>query len=270
MTDAAAPASATSEADDRTFRRLFRLLRPWRGWIALATVLVVLSAPCELFPAVVWKFVTDVVVLGKHDQSVWMQRWFSFGGHLRGPMAILWSAVSWLFVVYLVGQVLGTVETYVLNWVAERFILGFRNEVYAKLQGQSLAYLQRQRTGDLMARAMGDVDEIQSFVVNSIDTIFSEGVLWLGTVAFVFYANWKVAAVSLAPLVVVYFLLRVFNRRVKPIYAAARATLGDVGNRLQENLSGVVVIKIFGRDRRRFLRPRPRGSGRRRTDRHFS
>ena len=54
-------------------------------------------------------------------------------------------------------------------------MLGFRNRVYHKLQGQSLSYLQRQRTGDLMSRAMGDVDELQSFIVGSIDVIIGEG-----------------------------------------------------------------------------------------------
>jgi ABC-type multidrug transport system fused ATPase/permease subunit len=67
-------------------------------------------------------------------------------------------------------------------------------------------------------------------------------------VVFVMIVDWRVASASLAPLVVVYFLLRFFNKKVKPIYAAARARLGDVSNRLQENLSGVVVIKIFGRE----------------------
>ena len=242
------PPVAARSPDDRTFRRLIGLLRPWWAWIALSTVFVVIAAPCELFPAVVWRYVTDVVVLQHWDETPWLTRWFGFGGHLVGRQALLLSSVSWLFVVYLAGQVLETLESYILNRVAERFILGFRNDVYAKLQGQSLAYLQRQRTGDLMARAMGDVDEINSFIVNSIDTLFSEGVLWLATVAYVFCVNWTVAGVSLAPLLVVYVLLRVFNKRVKPIYAAARATLGDVGNRLQENLSGVVVIKIFGRE----------------------
>ncbi len=241
-------AAAPARPDDRTFRRLIGLLRPWWGWIGLSTALVVVAAPSELFPAVVWGYVTDVVVLNQPSKFHVLTPWFSFGGRLHTPAHVLLSAVSWLFVVYLFGQVLESVEGYVLNRVAERFILGFRNDVYAKLQGQSLAYLQRQRTGDLMARAMGDVDEINSFIVNSIDTLFSEGILWLGTVAFVFYINWRVAAVSLAPLMVVYFLLRFFNRKVKPIYAAARATLGDVSNRLQENLSGVVVIKIFGRE----------------------
>ena len=234
--------------DDRTFRRLVGLLRPWWGWIALSTVFVIVAAPCELFPAVVWRYVTDVVVLNHPGESRWMTAWFGLGGRLATRRELLLSSVTWLFVVYAFGEVLETLEGYVLNRVAERFILGFRNDVYAKLQGQSLAYLQRQRTGDLMARAMGDVDEVQSFIVNSIDTLFSEGLLWLATVVYVFLVNWKVAGASLLPLGVVYVLLRMFNRRVKPIYAAARATLGDVGNRLQENLSGVVVIKIFGRE----------------------
>ena len=246
MPSAATP--AVHSADDRTFRRLIGLLRPYWGWIALSTLFVIVAAPCELFPAVVWMYVTDVLVLQDHHKLHWMTAWFGFGGHLHTRPQLLVSAASWLFVTYLFGQVLETLESYILNRVAERFILAFRNDVYGKLQGQSLAYLQRQRTGDLMARAMGDVDEIESFIINSIDTLFSEGILWAGTVAYVFLVNWKVASVSLAPLLVVYVLLRVFNRRVKPIYAAARATLGDVSNRLQENLSGVVVIKIFGRE----------------------
>jgi ABC-type multidrug transport system fused ATPase/permease subunit len=234
-------------ANSGSLSRLIGLLQPWWGVIFLGGLFVVIAAPCELFPAVVWKFVTDVLVLRKHE-SHWMVVWFSFGGHITSRVALLVSAVVWLFLVYLLGETLETLEGYLLNRAAEQFILGFRNTVYRKLQSQSLAYLQRQRTGDLMSRAMGDVDEIQSFIVNSIDVIFSEGILWLGTVVFVFITDWRVAAVSLAPLLVVYVLLRIFNKKVKPIYAAARARLGDVSNRLQENLSGVVVIKIFNRE----------------------
>jgi ABC-type multidrug transport system fused ATPase/permease subunit len=242
----ASPAAA--KPSNTGFRRLLGLLRPWWGWILLSGIFVVIAAPCELFPAVVWKFVTDVVVL-KHHESQWMVRWFTLGGKIQSRVGLLISTVIWLFLVYLIGETLETLEGYILNRVAEKFILGFRNTVYRKLQSQSLAYLQRQRTGDLMSRAMGDVDEIQSFIVNSIDVLFSEGILWLGTVAFVMFANWRVASVSIFPLFIVYVLLRIFNKRVKPIYAAARARLGDVGNRLQENLSGVVVIKIFGREK---------------------
>jgi ABC-type multidrug transport system fused ATPase/permease subunit len=69
------------------------------------------------------------------------------------------------------------------------------------------------------------------------------------TVVTVMLLDWRVASVSLAPLIVVYLLLRVFNRRVQPIYKEARDRAGDVSGRLQENLTGLVVIKIFGRER---------------------
>ena len=65
----------------------------------------------------------------------------------------------------------------------------------------------------------------------------------------VFLIDWRVAAVSMAPLIAVYFMLRVFNTKVGPIYKSARDAQGRVAARLQENLSGVVVIKIFGRER---------------------
>ena len=232
----------------RVFLRLLLLLRPYWPMIGLGIVLLLLSAPCELFPAIVWRYVTDDVVLGK-DTSPRLHQWFSFGGAIEGRAGLLVSSVGWLMGIYLLGEALGTTNTWILSRVAQRFMLGFRNRVYRKLQSQSLSYLQRQRTGDLMSRAMGDVDELQSFIVGSIDVIIGESVLWLGAVAIVMSANWRVASASLAPLLLVYVLLRVFNRRIKPIYEAARERLGDVSTRLQENLSGVVVIKIFGREK---------------------
>ena len=232
----------------RVFLRLVKLLRPHWPMIGLGLLLLTLSVPCELFPAIVWQFVTDDVVLQK-DTLPLLQTWFSFGGAIESRFSLLFSAVVWLLVIYLIGEILGTLNTWILNRVAQRFMLGFRNRVYRKLQGQSLSYLQRQRTGDLMSRAMGDVDELQSFIVGSIDVIVGETFLWIGAVIIVMRAHWQVASACLAPLLVVYFLLRTFNRWIKPIYAAVRERLGDVSTRLQENLSGVVVIKIFGRER---------------------
>lgn len=231
------------------FRRLIRLLRPYHSMIGLGLLFLILSTPCELFPALVWKYVTDDLILaGDYPPTPILGTLISLNGLVHAKLALLVSAMVWLFVVYVLGEAMGTLSTNLMNRVAQKFILVFRNRVYHKLQSQSLGYLQRQRTGDLMSRAMGDVDEIQTFIVNSIDVIIGEGILWIATVVLVMLMNWKVALVSLSPLAVVYFLLRYFNSRIKPIYAAARDRLGDISTRLQENLSGVVVIKIFGRE----------------------
>jgi ABC-type multidrug transport system fused ATPase/permease subunit len=232
-----------------TFWRLVRMLRPQAWGIALGLVLLILSLPCELFPALVWKYVVDDLILtGKSAPTPILPFFFSFGGRLVTKFELLLSAVAWMLGIYLLSEASGTISTNVLNRAAQQFILGLRNRVYGKLQSQSLGYLQRQRTGDLISRAIGDVDELQSFIVNGIDQIIGEGLQWFATVALVMLINWKVASASLAPVLVNFMLLRVFNRRVKPIYTAVRERAGDVTTRLQENLSGVVVIKIFSRE----------------------
>jgi ABC-type multidrug transport system fused ATPase/permease subunit len=243
-------ADRPTEPASRVFRRLLAMLRPHAGVIAIALILLLLSMPGELFPGLVWMYVTDKLIVHKPTGATdLLHRFISFNGALTGWRPLLLSAVGWLFGVYLLAEAMGTISTNRMNRVAQRFILTRRNRVYTKLQGQSLSYLQRQRIGDLMSRAMSDVDELQNFIVGAIDVIIGEGVMWLVSVALVMALDWRVASASLAPLIFVYVMLRIFNQRIAPIYKAARERAGDVTTRLQENLSGVIVIKIFGRER---------------------
>ncbi len=247
--------SAAANPSKGVFKRLLLMLRPHWGTIALAVGMMVLSTPGDLFPAMTWMYVVDHLILQHPTKSTQaLGFFFSFHGHIQNRFSLLLSSVIWMFVVYVLAEALGTLSTLVMSVVAQKFTLTMRNLVYHKLQCQSLAYLQRQRIGDLMSRAMGDVDEIQSFLVNGIDQILGEGLLWIGTVILVMLLDWRVATCSLAPLIVVYFLLRVFNKRVRPIYKAARDAAGNVSTRLQENLSGIVVIKIFGREKQEAAR----------------
>ncbi|MGB7157914.1 MAG: ABC transporter ATP-binding protein [Tepidisphaeraceae bacterium] len=243
-------ASPPTQPSSRVFRRLLAMLRPQASMIAIALVLLLLSMPGELFPGLIWMYVTDQLITQRPTGATeLLHHLVSFNGALVGWKQLLFSAIGWLFGVYLLAEGMGTISSNLMNRVAQRFILSLRNRVYRKLQGQSLSYLQRQRTGDLMSRAMSDVDELQNFIVGAIDVIVGEGLMWFVTVALVMALDWRVASASLAPLIFVYVMLRVFNRRIQPIYKAARERAGDVTTRLQENLSGVVVIKIFGREK---------------------
>ena len=239
-----------SESKAVIFRRLLRMLRPQARVIVIALILLLLSMPAEMFPAFIWMYVTDYLILQKPTgATLGLHHAISFAGRLHDWRHLLLSSLGWLLGVYIIGEAFGTISSNLMNRAAQKFTRELRNRVYQKIQTQSLSYLQRQRVGDLMSRAMGDVDELQSFIVGSIDVIVGEGLMWILAVVVVMLLDWKVASMSLAPLVVVYFLLRIFNRRVAPIYKAARERAGDVSTRLQENLSGVVVIKIFGREK---------------------
>src|SRR3954471_9096972 len=108
--------SAPKDPSTRVFRRLVLLLRPYWPMIALGLFLLLLSVPCELFPAIVWRFVTDDVVLSKHT-SPRLAWWFSFGGAIHSQVGLLLSAVAWLLAIYLIGETLGTTCTWLLSRV---------------------------------------------------------------------------------------------------------------------------------------------------------
>jgi ABC-type multidrug transport system fused ATPase/permease subunit len=231
------------------FRRLLGMMRMYRWAIALAIALLILSMPCEIFPGILWRYVTDDLLIPQAGHASGLNPLISLGGRITGTYPLLLASLGWLLAIYIVGEVTGTLSTVLMQRTAQQFVYYLRNKVYARLQSQSLGYLQSQRIGDLMSRAIGDVDEIQSLIVNSIDQVIGDGGLWIATVIFVLMVNWQVAAASLSPLLIVFVMLVIFNKKVKPIYTAARQKAGEVNTRLQENLSGVTVIKIFNREK---------------------
>lgn len=226
------------------------MLRPQYPRILLGLGLLLLSLPGELFPAFAWMYVVDGLIKPEPSLTVDICHFVvSFGGAVQSTYALLLSTLVWMIGIYVIFETFETLSSNLMQRVAEQFIRDLRKTMYHKLQTQSLSYFQRQKIGDLMSRALSDVDELRAFITGGIDVILGEGLLWVATVVIVMLLDWQVASISLAPLLAVYILLRVFNARVAPIYRAARESAGRVSSRLQENLSGVVVIKIFGREK---------------------
>ena len=87
----------------QVFRRLMWMLRPHWPMIALGTFFLLVAVPCELFPAIAWKYITDDIALQKNTSPL-LTQWFSFGGLITGRFGLLLSATAWMFIVYLIGE----------------------------------------------------------------------------------------------------------------------------------------------------------------------
>lgn len=219
----------TFHASVTVFFRILGYLRPYWRQLLLGLVCLLISAPAGLFHPLVWKYIVDEVI-----------------GHRR--VGMLLPAIGVMLAVQMVGSLLGAVRSNLLEKVGQRFVQELRNQVYAKLQGQSLAYLHNRRTGDLLSRAMNDVDVLQEVAVQGTDSILANFLNFAIVSGILIALNWRLGLLTLAPIVLVGVLVRFFNTRIKKLYRAARDRLGDVSARLQENLLGAVVIKAFARE----------------------
>ena len=216
-------------APKSTFLRILSLLRPYKAPLLLGFVCLIGAVALELAPPLVWKVVVDDVVF-------------------RRQWAKLWPAAVALTLMQAGSAVLSAVRTRLLESVGQRFVFDLRNTLYAKLSHQSLAYFNEARTGDLLSRASSDVDAVQEVVIRGTDSIVAN-FLRLAGVAVIFCAlNLKLGLATLLPIVLVGVFLKLFNKRVKGVYKQAREKLGLVNAKLQDNLSGIRVIKGFARE----------------------
>jgi len=210
-------------------RRLLPYLRPYRWKIALGVLLLLVSTPLGSAHPLIWKQIVDDVI-----------------GHRHTSRLALWLLV--MFALQGAATLLDAFKSILLERVGQRFVFDLRCALYEKLQGQSLAYLHENRTGDLIARTMGDVDVLQEVAFQSIDSVFGNTLSFLVVAGILIGLNWKLGLVTLLPIVAVFFLTRFFNARVKALYRQARDRLGEVNARLQENLTGLTLIKAFAKE----------------------
>ena len=120
-----------------------------------------------------------------------------------------------------------------------------RVEAYDKMQNREVAFFEEQRTGNLMSMLNNDINQLERFLNGSFNEIIQVITLFI-------FAGW--ALLSISPLLGMISMLPVpfiilgsfyYQRKVGPIYKRVRESVGALGNRLENNISGIAVIKSF-------------------------
>ena len=102
--------------------------------------------------------------------------------------------------------------------------------------------------GSLFNRCIEDVRSVQFFAGESIVEIVQLGIVAIGVVAILFLRNPLMALISLLPLIPMVMMTTDFGQRITRLFYDVDNTLGDLSARLQENVSGVQVVRAFARE----------------------
>jgi len=145
-------------------------------------------------------------------------------------------------------QVFGAMRANIMHLLGQRFVYTVRGDLYQHLMTLGLNFFERQRSGDIMSRVSNDVGAVEDMVVHGTDDIISNSFQIAGSIGFLFYLNWKMALVALAPLPIFIACLWGFGHFIRPIFNQIRRELGEINVKLQERLGGIRVIKAFARE----------------------
>ncbi len=127
--------------------------------------------------------------------------------------------------------------------------LGFniRVALYAHLQRLSLAFYNKQRTGDLLTRVTSDVTAVEEFVTKSLSDMVGGILLLVGSLAVLFWSDYRIGLLALLVVPPLALVSNYFSDRVKTTAKKVRAREGELAASAQEMLTSIRVIQTYGR-----------------------
>ncbi|MEW6094662.1 MAG: ABC transporter ATP-binding protein [Chloroflexota bacterium] len=153
----------------------------------------------------------------------------------------------------LLGLGLGTaalsfIQRYLSEWVAACIGYDLRTRMYDHLQHLPFTYHDHAQTGQLISRCIEDVRAIQGFAGGSIIEIIQLVFMSAGVVTLLFLSDPLLALIALLPLAPMAMMTSDFGGRVTRLFYAVDNALGDLSARLQENVTGIQVVRAFARE----------------------
>ncbi len=120
-----------------------------------------------------------------------------------------------------------------------------RNQLYRKITSQSLGFFSEERKGDIIARMSGDVQEIESSIMSSLDMLFKNPILIIGYFAMLLFISWQLTLFTLLIVPVMGWFMGFVGRKLKRKSIKAQALWSDTMSQVEETLGGLRIIKAF-------------------------
>ncbi|WP_255197286.1 ABC transporter ATP-binding protein [Halorarius litoreus] len=161
------------------------------------------------------------------------------------PVGQLWFAVGVVVLAYTGNTLLSWAGSYGWTAFAETVQHDVRTDTYDTLQRLGMEFFTERQTGELSSIVGSDVNQLNSFLNGWLGRTLSIVVQLLGTGVVMLTLNPQLALVALVPAPVLAVLSYAFVKRIRPKYGEARASFGRLSGRVENNLSGIEVVKSF-------------------------
>ena len=238
------------EAASLTSAGLIRIfLRGSKRWFALAAVLTSLVSLFELLNPQIIRFTVDSVLGGAEPESGGLMSVLPdlMGGveFIRGHLwvsacAVLAVSAATLFCRYLF-QLTNSIG-------AETLVETMRNSLFRHIQRLPFAWHMAHQTGDIIQRCSSDVDMVKRFLSEQLTSIFRIVILIVLSLVFMFGMNARLAALASIVIPFVVGASFLFHRKIASRFLECDENEGKLSTIVQENLTGVRVIRAFGRE----------------------
>ena len=232
------------------YRRFLRFLKPHSGILAMA---IVFMAIYSLFDWVSIAMIVPVVdkVLSNRPVVFPAKLPPAIEGVISSinsiPQAKLFTIVL-IFIpgLFLLKGVFNFLYSYYMSDIGQLCVRDVRNRIYEKLQGLSLEYFVKKRSGELISRITNDVKLVENALSYGVTDLAYQSFLVILFTGTVFFIHWQLACASLLLIPLIAFPIVKVGRILRKISKNSQEKMADINSLLVETINGVRVVKAFG------------------------
>lgn len=230
----------------KRFKLLLSFIKGSKILYLLAIVLCLFAVWISLYVPLVVKVVVDSIIGNKPlEESGLLAYVFSFrSGDMIRDITVF---VSLGVIMTLIASVIEFTYGVLINIVAQRAGKNIRDRMYSHIQNLDYEYHAKAETGDLIQRCTTDIENVMNFISEHFITVTRVFFILIVTVSLMIQLNLFMSLVSMILIPVIFTYSYLFFRRVQKAFEAQEETDARISGVLQENLTGIRVVKAFAR-----------------------
>jgi subfamily B ATP-binding cassette protein MsbA len=209
-----------------TISRILQYVKPYKNWLVIAMVCMVVVAAMTGAQAYMIKPLLDEIFFKQNRAMLRLL-----------PLVVLG--------VFLIKGVFYYSYKYFLEKVGQSVIRDLRNRLYSHIQSQPLSFFHEKPTGELISRVINDVSLIQAAVSNVLVGILKDTCQVFFLIGVIFYQDWRMASIAMISLPLVIYPIVNFGHRHRRLSRSSQQTTAQVSNILYETITGNRIVKAF-------------------------
>jgi ATP-binding cassette, subfamily B, multidrug efflux pump len=247
--------------DARLMRRLLTYVRPYRWMTAGSVALILLSSAFQLMGPLATAVAIDLFVRPPQARSAALS---SAGRAVRDallargidPAQAQPQGLAVVSAVFVAAVVLTFVtlyaEDYVMQLMGQYIMYDLRNQIFGHLQRLPIAFFDRNPIGRLVTRVTTDVDALNEMFTSGLVELVGDVLLLAGIVVVLIWLDWRLALVAFSILPLLVLLTAWFRAGVRQAFRDVRVKIAGINAFLQEHITGMPVVQLFGREARAY------------------
>lgn len=215
-------------------KRLFTIGMKFRSWFIIAlSISIILSIVSTYRPYLTMKIV-DFDIIKNNDKALMMKH------------------IYWLVGLVFLETILNFFLVYFSNFISQNVIRDIRERLYNKLIYFKTSFFDKTPIGQLVTRAVGDVETIATVYTDGFLMVFGDILRIIFVLIMMFNTNIHLSYISLAILPLMVFITRFFQKKLKKAFGDERTWTANQNSFVQERLAGMSIIQVFNRQQQEF------------------